>query len=212
MANNKNKEDNRKIYIESSYGQKFQPLIKHIKNRAKFVTRGKEKGIINKESKSSIAIRDNGNVNIVSGSNAQYKLSQGGRASESTYHSDTITNRKKITADDIIINNHKLNPKLYEYADMKKVLNDDTKIVGNLNMFGTVLVRAWEPTLQKYVLIRRLVSMPIFSPTLNTPDIHPDFSVETELEKEFQEMVEVEKMAEMFTDFTDIEGQGSDKK
>ena len=209
MAEDKNKNKDRKIVIESDYGLKFKPLLNWIKERAKFVTRGREKGIVNKKSKSSVVIRDNGNINIVANASSQYKLSRG-KAVETSHVSETITNKKKITADDIIINNHKLNPKLYEYADMKSVLNDDKKVVGNLNMFGTVLVKAWEPTLQKYVLIRRQVTMPIFSPELDTPDIHPAFSIATELKEEFQDMVEIEKMADMLSDFSEGE-KGGDK-
>lgn len=209
MAEDKNKDKDRKIVIESDYGLKFKPLLNWIKERAKHVSRGKEKGIINKKSKSSVVVRENGNINIVSNASSQYKLSRG-KTTETSHVSETITNRKKITADDIIINNHKLNPKLYEYTDMKSVLNDEGKVVGNLNMFGTVLVRAWEPTLEKYVLIRRQVTMPIFSPALDTPDIHPNLSIDTELKEEFQDMVEIEKMADMFSEFSEG-GKGGDK-
>lgn len=195
------KEKDKKVFIEEDYGLKFKPLLNKIKERARRVTRRKEKGIVNRKSGSSMAIREDGNVNVVSNKNTQYKLKSDGKTAEAAHLSETIANRRKITADDVIINNHKLNPKLYEFTDFKSVYNDKNKVVGNLNMFGTVLVKAWEPTLEKYVLIRRLASMPIFSPELNTPEIHPDLSIESDLEKEFKEMVEVEKMADMISDF-----------
>jgi hypothetical protein len=197
-----------KVVIEQDYGLKFKPLLTWIKETAKRASRGKERGIINKKSGSSIVIRENGNVNIVSSANAQYKLSRGGKATEVSHVSETITNKKKVTADDIIINNHKLNPKLYELTDMKSVLNDEQKVVGNLTMFSTVLVKAWEPTLQKYVLIRRLARMPVFSPILNTPDIHPNLAIDTELKDEFGDMADIEKMADMLSDLND-QGAGT---
>lgn len=204
MAEKKKSQDkDRKIVIESDYGLKFKPLLNWIKEKAKYASRGKEKGIVNKKSGSSMVIRENGNINIVSSPSAQYKLSRGGKATETSHTSETVTNRKKITADDIIINNHKLNPKLYELSDMTKVLNDDKKVVGNLTMMGTVLVKAWEPTLQKYVLIRRQVRMPLFSPVLNTPDIHPNLAIDTELKDEFADMADVEKTADMLSDLNE---------
>ncbi|MED1125344.1 hypothetical protein [Bacillus atrophaeus] len=199
----------RQIVIEENYGLKFKPLLNMIKEKVKFLSRGKEKGIVNKKSGSSVVVRENGNINVVSSANSQYKLSRAGKAVETTHESETITNRKKITADDIVINNHKLNPKLYELSDMKSVYNDSDKVVGNLTMFSTVLVKAWEPTLEKYVLIRRLARVPVFSPELNTPDIHPDLDVDTELKEEFADMVEIEKMSDMLSDFSK---QGDDKQ
>jgi hypothetical protein len=43
-------------------------------------------------------------------------------------------------------------------------------IIGNLLMNGTVLVKSWEPTLEKWVLIRRPISTAIFSNRLNVPN------------------------------------------
>ena len=176
------------ITIQREVPSKFKPLLKWIKKRVKNVSRQTEKAIVNRHSGSSIAIRDDGSVNIVSGASSQYKLSKEGKATELSLESHTITNRRSVTADEFVLNDHKLNPKLYEYTDMKQVLGDENTAVGNFTVFGTVLVKAWEPNLKKYVLIRRLARIPVFSPKLNTPDIHPQLGVETDLEKEFEEL------------------------
>ena len=187
-----NKND-KKIVIEQDVGPKFKPLLEMIKERVKNVRRGLEKAIVNRKSGSSIVIRENGNINIVSGPSSQYKLSRDGKATEVTNTSVTITNKKMIEADEIIINGHKLNPKLYEFTDFKTVLNNEEKVVGNLTMFGTVLVKAWDPHLQKYVLIRRLTRQPVFSPLVNTPQAHENLSVETDLKKDFGELEQIQR-------------------
>ena len=41
--------------------------------------------------------------------------------------------------------------------------------MGSMMIDGTVLVKTWEHTLQKWVLIRRPISTPMFSNRLNLP-------------------------------------------
>ena len=55
-------------------------------------------------------------------------------------------------------------------------------------MFSTVLVKAWEPTLKKWVLIRRLARMPLFSTMLNLPDAPEDLSIDTNISDEILKM------------------------
>jgi len=186
MANDKGK-----VVIERPAPKKFSPLLEMIKLATKNIARNRERAIVNRHSGSSIVIRENGNINVVAGAAAQYKLSKGsGKSVEITTESQTLTNRKRIDADDIMINGHKLNPKLWEYTDMKEVYGDPEKVVGNFTVLGTVLVKAWEPNLQKYVLIRRLARFPLFSPKINAPDIHPNLDVENDLEGEFGQLSE----------------------
>ena len=87
-----------------------------------------------------------------------------------------ITNNEDIRANNIFINRHKLNNKLYDYTDFKKGLhssidkdevNQKSGIIGRFCLFGTVLTKAWEPNLKRYVMIRRLTNMPMFSPELD---------------------------------------------
>ena len=67
---------------------------------------------------------------------------------------------------DININRHKFNNQLIELSDFRNV-NDN--IIGGIMMNGTVLVKTYEHTLGKWVLMRRPISTPMFSQRLNIP-------------------------------------------
>ena len=159
------------ISIKEQVEKQFEPCIGELKEKANNPNRQTEKGFVNEKTGSSILIRDDGTVSMAGGKYASYKLTPGGIAREVSLKSETVTNRKSLTVDEIVINNHKLNPALYEMADMVQVLDDDSTAVGALTVMGTVLVKAWEPNLKKYVLMRRQVRLPLFSPTINTVDI-----------------------------------------
>lgn len=148
------------------------PLIKDLMDR---VSRLEEKSLNNE--KGNIALKREGNIALSSGIDSQYKLNPNGTIEAISLNSVEKTVNKKLEADDISINNHKLNNKLYELADFKHVLSndysDEVKIAGGLTMLGTVLTRAWDNSLKRYVLIRRLVNIPIFSPSMGATEVHP---------------------------------------
>ena len=110
---------------------------------------------------------------------SQYKLNPSGKAVEQSLESVAITNRRKIKADDVVLNEHKLNPYLYELTDMKSLetAHNDHMLVGNFCLYGSVLVKAWEVNLHRYVLLRRPARIPMFSPLLNVPEIHAGLGV-----------------------------------
>ena len=85
--------------------------------------------------------------------------------------SRSITNRRAVDTDDLVINKHKLNPFVYEATDLRQVLHDEQTAVGGFSVLGTVMVKAWDQDLKRYVMIRRLVRTPLFSPLLNLPEI-----------------------------------------
>lgn len=160
-------------------------LMDEFKKRSNYMDRTVDRGIVNEKTGSSIGIRDNGDTVIAASENSQYKLNHdNGSATEISYQSNTITNRKTITTDEIVINQHKLNPQLYELSDMKQLFDDPDKAIGNFTMAGTVLVKAWEPNLGKYVLIRRQVRVPVFSPRLNIPDAPEYLGLDTDVTEE----------------------------
>lgn len=148
-----------------------QNLFSQIKDEAENLDRTEDKGLVNEKTGSSISLRKNGDISIAANKNAQYKLNYDSNSStEVTMQSTTITNRKNIVADEIVVNKHKLNPQLYELSDMRTEENKEQFLIGNIMLTGTVLVRAWEPNLKRYVLIRRQIRLPAFSQTLNVPD------------------------------------------
>ena len=56
-------------------------------------------------------------------------------------------------------------------------------------MLGTVLVRAWEPNLKRYVMIRRLINIPLFSPSLGSTDVAPGLNITPNTEQ-IQSMID----------------------
>ena len=155
------------------------PGLDDIADATKFLVRGVENGIINRSTGSSVVLRQSGQINLSASKYSQYKLNPSGKIMEESLESVTITNRKKYSTDDIVINEHKMNPYMYELTDMKELSNyyNNKMLVGNFTTLGTVLVKAWEPELKRYVLIRRLARMPMFSPVLNVPEINPGLDI-----------------------------------
>lgn len=162
-------------------------LLNEAKERTKNLDNRFEKSMIGQNGE-SIAIKENGEISLASSLLSQYKMTKTGYVSEISIQSNTITNRKNIEADEIVINKHKMNPALYELSDMRKTNVNENTAIGNLTMFSTVLVKAWEPTLKKWVLIRRLARMPLFSPILNLADAPEDLSIDTNISDEILKM------------------------
>jgi hypothetical protein len=77
-----------------------------------------------------------------------------------------------------------LNPKIWEITDFRKLTlpNNTEALVGNFCVTGSVLVKAWEVNLKRYVMIRRPARMPLFSPLLNLPKIMPELGITDPLE------------------------------
>lgn len=161
--------------------ESYDNIVAEFENRSKYMNRSVDKGIVNAESKSSIGVRENGNMSMTASKYTQNKIDNFSETTlETSFQSNTITNRKNLIADEVLINKHKLNPQIYELSDFKQLNNSDVAI-GNLTMMGTVLVKAWEPNLKKYVLIRRQVRIPIFSNKLNVPDVPKELNVDSDI-------------------------------
>ena len=142
-----------------------------IKRETEYRQRGKEQALMTDFG--SVSVKRNGAVGLSSGHWSHIHLNQNGSITETGNQISSKSDRYTISSKDIIINNHKLNSKLYELADFRAVLStyDSTpRIAGGLTMFGTVLVKTWEPNLKRYVLMRRLVNIPMFSPSLGADD------------------------------------------
>lgn len=153
---------------------------------AEFLSRLTDRGLLNEDG-SGIAVDEKGNIDLSSSEYSQYKLDNNGVATEVSMQSNTITNTKNIRVDNLAINRHRINPALWELTDFKKVDGSNAMVVGNLTMTGTVLVKAYEPNLKKYVLIRRPVRMPLFSTTLDVPDTPENLGVDTGIGKDLAE-------------------------
>ena len=191
------------INVTQEHDKKYKPLLSRIKDKVLNMSRIGEKGIVNKAAKSSFSMRDNGDINTVSSKYAQHKLSAGGKSTDIANESVTITNTKKLTFDELVVNGHKFNNQLYEYADLKMVNGNEHKLVTGLALEATVLTKSWEPSLERYVLIRRPARFAMFSQILNTADTPDNLSIDTSLLSEFKDMIDIQKAADIFSDFSD---------
>lgn len=159
--------------------EEFNQTRKQVEEMSKFIQRGHEAGIMNDTTHSSVVVRHTGQINLSASVYSSYKLNPNGKAVESSMESVILSNRRKLSINDIVVNEHKLNPYLYDFTDMKKVsiTQNNNLGVGNLCLFGSVLVKAWERNLKRYVMIRRPARIPMFSNVLNIPEINKGLNV-----------------------------------
>lgn len=167
------------VEIGQDSAKNFQAEFTDLVDDVKRPARGFEQSLSNK--KGFVTVKKDGQVNIGSDKYAQVKTNPNGSVQDISYQREITTNRFRVEADDIIINNHKFNNKLYELSDFKRVLdtprNNNECIAGGLTMLGTVLTKAWDSNLKRYVLIRRLINIPMFSPSLGNTDVHPGLKI-----------------------------------
>ena len=154
--------------------EEFNQTRKQVEEMSKFIQRGHEAGIMNDTTHSSVVVRHTGQINLSASMYSSRKLNPNGKTIESTMESVALSNRSKLSVNDVVINEHKLNPYLYELTDMKKIsiTQNNNLAVGNFCAMGTVLTRAWERNLKRYTLLRRPFRGPLFSHVLNIPEIN----------------------------------------
>lgn len=172
-------EEDINVTLEADPPKGFTTHLADLQVKTQNLSRMKEKGLINEKTGAALAIREEGQINLTSSLYSQYKLNPNGSSIEQTMESNTVAVRKNFNVDELTINNHKLNPSLYELTDFKRMklpLNQEA-IVGNFCVCGSVLVKAWEPNLKRYMLIRRPVRMPMFSNQLNVPEINTGLGI-----------------------------------
>lgn len=153
-----------KIESENTFHQEYGDFKDDVKRLTRY-----DKGFV--APNASLAVKDD-RVAMTT-KNCQLKMSGNGHSDLIAIQNTVQTNREYIKTDEIIVNNHKFNNKILEYADMRIGLKSSidqnetlmkSGIIGKFSMFGTVLTKAWDPELKRYVLIRRLACIPIFCP------------------------------------------------
>ena len=128
------------------------------------VNAGVDKGVIGKDGATSIV--KSSNVMVDSAGMYTQRIANGyvrNITDESLQH-NIKTVRANISCSDLIVNNHKMNSYLYEITNMKKLKGT---AIGNFTVSGTVLVKTYDKNLDKWVLIRRQVRVPMFSNLLD---------------------------------------------
>lgn len=162
----------------------YPNLLNEIKDKVKYCDNVVDKGIVNSKNGSSVLIRENGDISTASSLLSQYRNTSDGHTIEQTIESITEAVRRRLSVDEIVINDHKLNPALYELSDMKVLFGDKTQAIGNLTLCTTVLVKAWEPTLKKWVLIRRPARTYAFSPVINLANTPENLCINDDISNE----------------------------
>ena len=144
--------------------------------KTKTATKGEDKGFINTSSGTTIASKANGTTTINSGIYAQYKCDKdSGVCTEVSLQSITNTVQRELTTSDLIINRHKFNTQFFEFTNMKENMGT---VMGNLGIHTSILVKAWEPTLQQFVLIRRPARFPLFGNLLDAYNVDDRFTLD----------------------------------
>lgn len=160
-------------------------LFDIVQKKSNKIDPSKDIALYNKNSKLSVVYKADGSMSTSNGFFAQYKNdSESGVATEISLQSNTITVQKDIVTKDLSINCHKFNSQLYELTNMKQVMNTS---IGNLTMMGTVLVKTYEPTLKKWVLMRRQVRMPVFSNLLDSAVV--DDRLDLDLSNSYDQLI-----------------------
>ena len=160
MSNKPNKAD---LFIEK----------KDLYNKADIAD---DKGFVNSNTDSSVVAKSDGNNVIAAGEYAQFKMDkETGQVIRHSITDTSTTVTKDVYVKDLNINKHKFNNQLINLSDFRDV---NGSIIGGIAMDGTVLVKTWEHTLQKWVLIRRPISTPIFSQRLNLATTPEQMEVE----------------------------------
>ena len=154
-------------------------LLAEYKERISYPDRQSDVGLVNPKNSSMVVIKENGDINLTQNETSNIKINNN-QVVETAPESVTVTNRKTLHTDEIVVNNHKLNPQILELSDVRVLFDNPDDAIGNLMMDGTVLVKTWEPNLNRYVLMRRKIRTPLFSKTLNTPQAPENMDVVTQ--------------------------------
>ena len=158
--------DKLQVTYPAAQSDVLKPALPDAKDRAEHTDRRIEKSTISSGG-ASVAVR-NGSIELSANNNTHITIGENGTIDENSMQHVVTTNRADLNVDEITINKHVLNNRMYELTDFKQVTTETFQqgIVGNFCVLGTVLVKAWEPDLKRYVFIRRLCRMPMFSPAV----------------------------------------------
>lgn len=161
--------DNLQVSTTAVGSDIIKPALPDVKQNVAYTDRRDEKSLLAGDG-ASVAVR-NGQVTIAANDNAQIKCTPSGVVETTGFQHNIRANRVNMTMDEMNINNHIFNNRLYELTDFKQVTTNvlTNGVVGNFCVLGTVLVKGWEPDLNRYVFIRRLTRMPMFSPAVSPP-------------------------------------------
>lgn len=151
-------------------------LFNQVKQQTGRVNVDSDFGMVNINSKASVISKEDGNLKMITDEITQFTMDkQSNTIIQKTLKSMDTSVVKEIKTNDLIVNNHKFNNQLLELNDFKDV-NGNT--IGGIMLNGTVLVKTYNKYLDKWVLIRRNISTPMFSQRLNIPSAPEQYGLD----------------------------------
>ena len=90
------------------------------------------------------------------------------------------------TVNDLIINRHKFNNQLFELTNLKANMGT---AMGDIMMQSTILVKAWDPTLEEFVLIRRPAYLHMFGNMLDGYIVDERLDIDENMTEDMAEML-----------------------
>lgn len=173
-------EQKQKLQVDiKSQAPSFQAGIENLRRKAEYGNRQEDTTIVNSTgANASLRLQDH-KINLAGSQDTGIKVNEQ-QSNFQSFEEKHTTNRFNLDTYEIVINGHKLNPNLWEYTDMSEFKDayQTRHAVGGFCLFGTVLCPSWDEQLGRYVLIRRLTRMPMFSPKLNVPEIMKQLNIE----------------------------------
>ena len=154
-------------------------FLDQVKRESKTPNRQTTSGIVSNNNQSAVIVDDNGTQNIINKTNQSKTNPESQTQTDICYEKNICTNRINIQTDDITINQCKINPLLYSSSGF---VDNGLCVQGNLNMYGTVLVKCWDRSLQKPVFIRRKIRTPIIYNQMTQPYIDERFGINTNIQ------------------------------
>lgn len=162
------------VQVQPDDPKNFNPTVAKMKNRAEFLSRMTEKGLINEFSGSSLALRENGQANLSAGMYSHIKLNPAGTIDEISMLHSVTTNRFCINSEEFIVNRHKLNPRFFELSDSRDF---NTNLLGKFCTDGGILAGTFDAFLGQYMFLRRPSRIALFGPLIKAPVIHPGLHI-----------------------------------
>ena len=154
-------------------------FLDQVKRESKTPNRQTTSGIVSNNNQSAVIVDDSGTQNIINKTNQSKTNPESQTQTDICYEKNICTNRINIQTDDITINQCKINPLLYNSSGFG---DNGLCVQGDLNMYGTVLVKCWDRSLQKAVFIRRRIRTPIMYNQMTQPDIDERLDIDANIQ------------------------------
>lgn len=153
-------------------------FLSKIKRESVTPNRQDSSGIVSQDNQSGVIFDSDGNTEYINNSLNQTKLSNESQTqTDICYEKNIITNRINIKTDDLFLNDSRINPQLYNLSAFSQ---NDICTQGDLNLYGTVLVKCYDKSLQKVVYIRRRIRTPMMYSAITTATTSEQFGLNTD--------------------------------